>query len=350
MKQYRKSDQYYIDQYDRHTIEKLKELAALYHQANEQFNFNPKDRDSKKINLDSMKYKLRFLNTGAERAGDKENTITNWKLSDERKDCLISTNPIPTNIKCNICAELMEFELHSFIDPDEKLIFFFFCINGHLPKKAIYADGSEHYISIRSCGYCGGKFVSKSKKTKYNLTITDTCERCDKVQVSEYDLTLEKILPIDEEERKNYCTDFIGSRTLRQDLEAIISFGEFMEKQNAEIKYNYDHVQQLNIAQMETLLSERIEKSGYIKISFEKPKTGRYLTVEISAQDPTDRDEKNSLKTFKKTIETTLLTTNWRLMSAGITYTLGFISGQLKGYSSEEDIIKIGQEIDGKSK
>ncbi|MGN6641206.1 MAG: hypothetical protein ACTHJ8_20005 [Mucilaginibacter sp.] len=67
--------------------------------------------------------------------------------------------------------------------------------------------------------------------------------------------------------------------------------------------------------------------------------------IDEYGQDPTDRDEAKSSKGLKKTIETTLFNTNWRLMSPGIEYKLGFLNGQLKGFSLEENILKIAQEI-----
>lgn len=99
---------------------------------------------------------------------------------------------------------------------------------------------------------------------------------------------------------------------------------------------------------MEQLLTEQIEKEKFIKPQFDKPQKGRHLTVNFSVQDPIDRDTRKSIQILKKIIETTLFTTSWRLMSTEITYDLGFLTRKVKGFSLEEDLIKIAKEIDKK--
>lgn len=342
MEKHRKSDQYYIDLYDRMTIEKMRELARLKIEADKQF-----ANSDEKINKEGFLLGVEYMNTGAYYAQNKENFIRNMMLSDERKDRLIESNPIPTNVRCDTCFDLMEFELHMFTVKDDNLTFVFTCPNGHLPKKALYPDGRERVRTIRSCEYCNGELISKSKKTKKKLTITNTCKRCNKIDVTEFEFDIPKLQPINEDERKKYCTDFIGEKSFDEGIKELADLFESIEEsQNS--KYSYDHIQQLNIAKMEQLLTEQIEKEKFIKLQFDKPQKGRYLTVEFSVQDPTDRDARKSIQILKKTIETTLFTTNWRLMSTEISYDLGFLTGKVKGYSLEEDLIKIGKEIDKK--
>lgn len=161
----------------------------------------------------------------------------------------------------------------------------------------------------------------------------------------EFDLSPKKILPINEADRKKYCTDFIGRRDFYDDLNAITDLMDVLDKKE---EIDYSQVKQLNIAQLEQILSEQIEKANFIKVQFDKPKVSRYLIVEFSAQDPTDRNEAKSIKTLKKVIETALFPTNWRLMSSGISYKLGFLNGQIKGFSVKEDLIKLSREISAK--
>jgi hypothetical protein len=343
MEQYRKPDQYYNDQYDRITIERLKELESQIREAQQKFNIETSNTD--KIPTEAFARNMVYLDTGVKFARDKKHTIDEWIRVDERKDRLISLSRIPTDVTCNTCGGPMRFELHDFVNEDADLIFFFSCPKGHMPKKALYASGQERYLKRRQCSYCGGDLTSKTKKSKNKMTITDTCRVCDNVDVFEYDATPKKILAIDEAERKKYCTDFIGRRSFDDDLKAIADFARIYEEQESKAKYDFSKVQQLNIAQLEKTLTEQIEKAGFIKVLFDKPKTGRYLIVEFSAQDPADRDEKNSLKELKKIINTTLFTTNWRLRAPGIEYKLGFLNGQLKGCSLDEDLLKIAEEI-----
>lgn len=348
MEQFRRSDQYYIDEYDRTTIETLRELEKAMNEAKRRFSIDIENLETKKTNTDYLGYRMRYLDTGVHFARNKQSSILATMRSDQRKDHLIRLNPIRPFVKCNTCSELMKFELHDFVGKDSELIFIFSCHKGHLPKKAVYPDGREYYLPKHTCQYCGGRFLTKKKKTKNKLIFTDTCEQCGKIETLELGLSLKKIIPIIEDERKKYCTDFIGRRTFYEDLKAIGDLLPIFDRQDEKIKYNYDQVKRLNVAQLEQTLSKQIEKSDFIKVQFDKPKTGRYLTVEFSAQDPTDREEAKSIKELKKAIETTLFTSNWRLMSPGISYKLGFLNGQLKGYSLEEDLLKIAKEIEAK--
>lgn len=346
MEKHRKSDQYYIDQYDRSTIEELKKLAELYHKAKKKFFFDPENPKSEKNNTEAWRIETKYRDIGAIRARNKEEIIRSRIFADERKDRLIQTYPVPKNVKCGTCGDLMEFELHMFLGERDDLVFVFKCHNDHLPKKMIYPDGTERTLPSRCCSYCNGDLSKTTKRTKLKLTITETCVKCSKVEITEFDLTPEKIIPINEDDRKKYCTDFIGRKTLIESLEEIASLGELLEKKE-QFDYN-EFIQKLNISELEKRLSEQLEKSEYLKIQFEKPDVGRYLIVAFSAQDSTNRSEKESIKLLKKTTEKVLYATNWRLMSTDITYNLGFLTGKLKGFSLEEDLIKVAKEIKAK--
>lgn len=345
MEKYRKSDQYYIDEYDRRTIERLKELEHLMDQANKVCKVDMDNPNSEYNNIHYKVYEMQYLDTGVHFARNKEATVQSSIREDERKDRLIQSTLIPTNVRCNICFEPMRFDISDFMGKNSELIFIFSCANKHFPKKAVYPDGREYHIPKSSCSYCGGRLITKQKKTKNRLTLTDICKQCDKIEVLELDLSPEKILPINEDERKKYCTDFIGRRDFYEDLKAIT---DWIESVGVEKEIDYSQVKQLNIAQLEQVLSEQIEKANFIKVQFDKPKISRYLIVEFSAQDPTDRTEVKSIKALKKVIETALFSTNWRLVSSAISYNLGFLNGQLKGFSMKEDLIKLAREIRAK--
>jgi hypothetical protein len=333
MNAYTKSDQYYEDAYDRTTIEKMKELEKRIPTSSEN-------------ELEVIKHQFLYKDFGGERAYRREQSIRDSKESDQRKDWLIASTPISRRITCNTCNQEMQVETHSFTG-DEKLIFYFTCPKGHLPKRAIYADGSERFIKIPTCSDCGGEFESKKKQTKSKLIFTDTCKECGKTEVQDFEFPTEPPA-IEKEDRIKYCISFIGSGSLLQDMQLILDAEHLFEKK--EEQYDYNHVDQINIAQLEKKLSEELEKKQFVKFQFEKPKSGRWLTVEFSVQDFSSRDEKSSISTLKKALTVSLFNTNWRLMSTDIYYRLGFITGQIKGFSLEEDLIKIGKEIDTKRK
>lgn len=48
-----------------------------------------------------------------------------------------------------------------------------------------------------------------------------------------------------------------------------------------------------------------------------------------------------SQKEMKKLITNILENTNWRLMSGGVSYRIGIVSGRLRAYESEEETITL---------
>lgn len=54
-----------------------------------------------------------------------------------------------------------------------------------------------------------------------------------------------------------------------------------------------------------------------------------------------DRKDYDSRKTLKKLVDCALEDTNWRLMSDGISYWLGYLNGRVKAYESEEELRKL---------
>ncbi|MBX3254915.1 MAG: hypothetical protein KF862_12300 [Chitinophagaceae bacterium] len=345
MEQYRKSDQYYIDEYDKKTIQELKELEKLMDEAEKQCQSNSDNLP------DYLSKQIKYIDTGVSYARNKNQSVRENIAEDERKDQLLQKNPIPENVRCNTCNALMDFKSHDFIGHrNGPLIYFFSCPNNHLPMKTVYANGNPYLIPKATCTYCGGELVCKTRKTKMRLILTDKCQQCGKTDSFKINIAPKKILPIDENDRKKYCTDFIGRRTSYEDLKSLAALGELFDNQQEKDTYNFSQLKMLNIVQLEETLVEKLKEEGLQKFQFEKPKdSNRFLTVNFSAVDNKNREKTKSIKALKKIIETQLFHSNWRLMSPGISYNLAFLSGQLKGYSLEEDLLKIAREIHEKT-
>ena len=74
----------------------------------------------------------------------------------------------------------------------------------------------------------------------------------------------------------------------------------------------------------------------------DKPDIDRYVIVPFTVKDAeSSRAEADSTRKLHKTIKKTLENTNWRLMSEGVHYRLGYLSGKLKGYEQEEDLLQL---------
>lgn len=54
-----------------------------------------------------------------------------------------------------------------------------------------------------------------------------------------------------------------------------------------------------------------------------------------------DRKDYDSIKTLEKLVKKALADTNWRLMSDGVHYRLGYLNGRVRAYEREEDLKKL---------
>jgi hypothetical protein len=116
-------------------------------------------------------------------------------------------------------------------------------------------------------------------------------------------------------------------------------------KEKQDNKHIYDAVKEMKkpkIAELIPLLSEPLEKAGYIEFHLDKPEMGRDVYVGFSCLDSkSDRNDYDSRKTLKKLVDSALEETNWRIMNDGISYRLGYLNGRVKAYEGEEDLKKL---------
>ena len=83
-------------------------------------------------------------------------------------------------------------------------------------------------------------------------------------------------------------------------------------------------------------------KAGFTEFSLDKPEMKKYVSVGFSCLDSkSDREDAASRKMLQKAIKDALEPTNWRLMSNGVSYRLGYFSGRLRAYEDEEDLKKL---------
>lgn len=54
-----------------------------------------------------------------------------------------------------------------------------------------------------------------------------------------------------------------------------------------------------------------------------------------------DREDYDSRNRLRKLVKKTLIGTNWRLTTDGISYRLGYLTGRLHAYEQEEDLKKL---------
>lgn len=125
---------------------------------------------------------------------------------------------------------------------------------------------------------------------------------------------------------------------------------EMKEKQDN--KHIYDAVKEMKkpkIAELIPLLSEPLEKAGYIEFHLDKPEMGRDVYVGFSCLDSkSDRNDYDSRKTLKKLVDNTIEGTNWRLKSDGISYRLGLFEWprkSIRGRRRSEEAVMKGKKL-----
>ena len=97
-------------------------------------------------------------------------------------------------------------------------------------------------------------------------------------------------------------------------------------------------IKKLKIIEVEKLLSKALKKENYIKFKTSDPEIGQYLIIHFTVYDKQkDRCEYDSRKDLKKAVNLALQNTNWHLMSDGVDYKLGILSGRLRGEENNEE-------------
>jgi hypothetical protein len=103
-----------------------------------------------------------------------------------------------------------------------------------------------------------------------------------------------------------------------------------------------EQTRRLKVAQVADLLNTAIVKASYTEFKLGEPQIGHEVAVPFSCLDnQPERESHDSRMELKKLITTTLADTNWQLMSDGVHYRLGCLSGRVRAYESDEDLRKL---------
>lgn len=114
------------------------------------------------------------------------------------------------------------------------------------------------------------------------------------------------------------------------------------KEKNKKLYEKLAKIKKLTVAELQELLTATLKKDGYIKLELSKPEVRKDVIIGFTVQDDkAERKEYDSRVQLRKLLDKTLADTNWRLMAEGISYRLGILSGRLRGYENEEDLIKL---------
>lgn len=356
---YLKDEEYYLDLYDLHTIEECLDHCRLIK------NKISKDKDAhfakysqEEFDSEVRKFLGMVLYTvKGERFLQKKETLEKWMTKDRRMQDMYDNTPPPSNIRCAVCGSetRMTFKnLHDSYESTARMTFMFECIKCK-KCKALYEDGTEWKHEPSKCPKCGYLLKDDLKIKGDITTFTSVCKKCgyknkdvsDHKKWREEQEAKEKR---DKEILKKFRDEFCLSD---KDGQEYFEYKEAMEvatvvKEEEIQKYDNSYypkslkLRKLSVVELEKLLSGKLNSKNYIKLTLEKPEMGQFVVVPFTVQDSdSTRKEIYSSRELEKLIKKTLEETNWRLMSGGVNYRLGYLSGRLKGVEGEENMFQL---------
>lgn len=225
-------------------------------------------------------------------------------------------------------------------------------------RKGIYDTGEEFISKPNPCPKCGNPLevsVTESKKGTV-VTWVRKCSSCKFSETEVEDLEEKRAewgkkeqedKELLEKHRSEFCLSEEEGQQYLSFLANMDQLKNMMDeqKEREEHKDLYDKVaklKKLTIVELEKLLTKTLAKEDYIKLELSNPEMDQFVIVNFTVRDSKEgRGEYDSQNALKKLINKTLLDINWRLMSDGITYRIGFLQGRLKAYEREEDLVKL---------
>lgn len=283
------------------------------------------------------------------RYDERDGYIQQMMSRDEAKDSRIAAARLmrePVCIHCKkIGLRIHDKDLHR-RDGGEDVLFMLQCT--HCEKMSAYwEDGGRWEVPPTPCPKCRAAMDKTDSRKGDVITLIYSCPACHHTYKDTLDLHIEEKKPDPnfEEDRYRFCLHdpkvLEEHRNAKMRYDGLIKLGEeFKEREKNKDAYEAAaKLRNLKIAELKDLLSPILEQEGYTEFSLEKPAMGRFVVVPFSCLDgKPSRNDYESRKNLKKKISDTLADTNWRLMSEGVSYRLGYLAGRLRAYETEEDL------------
>lgn len=358
---YLKDRQHYEDRYDDSTIEICRRGERVVNQTFVEMQKKlPAGELKQRKSGWYLQYSIFYFSMvempAAIRHNEREEAIAKWMQQDEEKDQRLANAHIAGGTYCRSCGKDMRVISKDYMHREghkENDILLMLECDACNKRKAFWQDGSEWEGAQLKCEKCGGAVNSTHKTKGKVITTTMTCTKCGRVETDVLDLSKDPVKeagPVDpyhELDRKRFVFDdgmMFKCQQKAQHLERMrkLEAGNADRVEHADVYDAVKDIKKLKIAQLSELLAPALAKKKYSEFKLGEPQIGREVTLDFSCLDAeADREEYESEKGLRKLIDKTLADTNWRLMSDGVSYRLGCLSGRLKAYESEEDLTKL---------
>lgn len=354
-----KNYQHYADLYDKFTVEECRRFIKMG--TNLADKNNPPDSEYLKDQVLNEMGKIwtdvAIEIIKGERYANKEKSIREWMSRDEEIDKYYENAKPPEEITCLLCGRIM-YEMHKEIETsidDKKIrvLYMFECPLKHIPRRAFYDDGEEYRHKEPDCKKCRRTTKSNSVRTGDVITTTYTCTSCGYEDVDTLDLKpkkVEEVIDVDfVKDREEFClTKEEGDKYIMDSL-ALKSYSDSKkEEEEKNSKYSEDvrekakTLKKLTILELEELINESIKDTQFVRLQFKDPVTERDLYIPFVVYDTNaNTNPKASEIDLTKIINKVTKDTNWRLMTDGINYRLGMLTGRLRAYEREDDVLEL---------
>jgi len=186
--QYLKPKQYYIDLYDKHTVERCRRFDS-----NRTVPDVPRGKKISKQEAEVVSnwaHDLMLTFEKGERWANKDKTIHEWMERDRQRDELLESANPPEEIRCLTCRNHLTVDSKQLWHGDEKkldrVLFIFECPNKCLPRRAFFNDGEEWRSKPHLCIKCNSATTHEVTDDKVKMITTYTCSNCKYAEVDEY--------------------------------------------------------------------------------------------------------------------------------------------------------------------
>ncbi len=351
------SEDYYNYRYDLNTI--IETLDLYTHLRKELANKKDliKNMSKEKYDIEANKVASYAVNAlKAEKFRYRSKTIEEWMTRDKRLQEKYDLAIPPRNIKCNDCGsdvKVFSKDLIDTINDNSQVLFMFKCVKCK-KNQGFYEDGTKWVYNPPLCPKCQSPLNHESKDKKDLLVTIYSCINCLYTETDTFDIKKtekereEKELwekNIYKEYKYEFCYDEETGPRAIADFDQLIRFSnELKEKEkqdNDPLVQKARKLTSLKAIQLKDLIQKSIEPHGFTDLQFGKPELGSFIIIDFTVNDINDRNEHESSSNLKKILKETLDNTNWRLMSDGVSYRLGILSGRLKAYEREEDLVSL---------
>jgi len=340
-----KPKQYYIDLYDKHTVDMCRRAKEITKSCHKPIN-TPEDEIFNTM-MDVICNVSLPIRAG-ERYKYKSETINDWMRRDEERDKFFESVKAPENISCLQCGRLMFVEMEDeeigFDKEPNRMLYMYSCPLNHLPRRMFYDNGEEYRPKEHKCLKCNSSTKEESKREGSLLSIKWTCNNCGEIETWEHDLNRkeeiqeEKIDPNFEADRKEYCLDDEEGGIYISSSASLIHVTELMRQERAKEK-DQEENKEIYEKDLEKLLQPELENNNFIRFQTKELEVNRYTLLPfIVYESDSKRNEKESIKELIKIVNEVLEDTNWRL-SKEVDYRLGMLSGRLRVYEKHEDMV-----------